>query len=50
MDAREFLRTDVIVLTILIYALIGVSADAVARLLERQLLAWHPNYVPGAAR
>jgi sulfonate transport system permease protein len=47
MDAREFLRTDVIVLTILIYALIGVSADAVARLLERRLLAWHPNYALG---
>ena len=27
MDAREFLRTDVIVLTIVIYALIGVAAD-----------------------
>jgi sulfonate transport system permease protein len=47
MDAREFLRTDVIVLTILIYALIGVSADAVARWLERRLLAWHPNYAAG---
>lgn len=44
MDAREFLRTDVIVLTILIYALIGVAADSIARLLERRLLAWHPNY------
>jgi len=44
MDAREFLRTDVIVLTILIYALIGVAADAIARFLERRLLAWHPNY------
>lgn len=44
MDAREFLRTDVIVLTILIYAAIGVGADAVARALERRLLAWHPNY------
>jgi len=44
MDAREFLRTDVIVLTIAIYALIGVVADAIARLLERRLLAWHPNY------
>jgi sulfonate transport system permease protein len=44
MDAREFLRTDVIVLTIVIYALIGVAADSMARLLERQLLAWHPNY------
>jgi sulfonate transport system permease protein len=44
MDAREFLRTDVIVLTVVIYALIGVAADAIARLLERRLLAWHPNY------
>ncbi|MEN3348654.1 MAG: sulfonate transport system permease protein [Bradyrhizobium sp.] len=48
MDAREFLRTDVIVLTIVIYALIGVAADAIARSLERRLLAWHPNY--GGAR
>jgi sulfonate transport system permease protein len=48
MDAREFLRTDVIVLTIVIYAMIGVLADSIARLLERRLLAWHPNY--GAAR
>jgi sulfonate transport system permease protein len=44
MDAREFLRTDVIILSIVIYALIGVCADALARLLERRLLAWHPNY------
>ncbi|PKU22071.1 ABC transporter permease subunit [Telmatospirillum siberiense] len=43
-DAREFLRTDVIVLTILIYAAIGVSADSIARLLERRLLSWHPNF------
>ena len=48
MDAREFLRTDVIVLTIVIYALIGVAADGIARFLERRLLAWHPNY--GAVR
>jgi sulfonate transport system permease protein len=48
MDAREFLRTDVIILTIVIYALIGVAADGIARLLERRLLAWHPNY--GGAR
>jgi sulfonate transport system permease protein len=47
MDAREFLRTDVIVLTIVIYALIGVVADAIARSLERRLLAWHPNYGGG---
>lgn len=44
MDAREFLQTNVIVLTILIYAAIGVLADSVARWLERRLLQWHPNY------
>ncbi|MET0313618.1 MAG: ABC transporter permease subunit [Hansschlegelia sp.] len=49
MDAREFLRTDVIVLTIVIYALIGACSDAIARILERRLLAWHPNYA-GAGR
>jgi sulfonate transport system permease protein len=44
MDAREFLRTDVIVLAIVIYAGIGVIADLIARLLERRLLSWHVNY------
>lgn len=50
MDAREFLRTDVIVLTITIYAFIGVVADSIARMLERKLLAWHPNYAIKATR
>jgi len=49
MDAREFLRTDVIVLTIVIYAGIGVASDAIARRLERHLLAWHPNYAKRSA-
>ncbi|MBN3724553.1 ABC transporter permease subunit [Burkholderia sp. Ac-20379] len=44
MDAREFLQTDIIVLTIVIYAVIGVVADALARALETRLLAWHPNF------
>ncbi|CAA2144996.1 Putative aliphatic sulfonates transport permease protein SsuC [Methylobacterium bullatum] len=44
MDAREFLRTDVIVLAIVLYALIGIAADSIARHLERSLLAWHPNF------
>lgn len=50
MDAREFLRTDVIVLAIVIYAGIGVMADSIARLLERRLLAWHANYANGSRR
>ncbi|MFT4267442.1 MAG: ABC transporter permease subunit [Xenophilus sp.] len=43
-DAREFLQTDIIVLTVIIYAAIGVLADAVAHALEHRFLAWHPNY------
>jgi len=44
MNAREFLRTDVVVLTILVYAFLGKLADAAARLLERLLLPWHPAF------
>ncbi len=50
MDAREFLQTNVIVLTIVIYAAIGVIADGIARALERRLLAWHPNYAKENSR
>jgi sulfonate transport system permease protein len=44
MQAREFLLVDVVVLSILIYALLGKAADSVARLLERLCLAWHPAF------
>jgi sulfonate transport system permease protein len=43
-NAREFLQTDVMVLVIVLYALIGITSDLLARWLERHLLAWHPNY------
>jgi sulfonate transport system permease protein len=43
-NAREFLQTDVIVLVVLIYAVIGILCDLVTRLLERRLLRWHPTY------
>jgi sulfonate transport system permease protein len=44
MQAREFLLVDVVVLSILIYALLGKLADSTARLLERIFLAWHPAF------
>ncbi|MFP4896598.1 ABC transporter permease subunit [Paraburkholderia sp. EG304] len=50
MDAREFLQTNVIVLTMIIYAIIGVVADASVRLLEAHFLSWHPNYAKGARK
>ncbi|MBN3963418.1 aliphatic sulfonate ABC transporter permease SsuC [Nostoc sp. NMS8] len=44
MNAREFMQTDVVVLSIVIYALLGKLADTVARGLETKFLAWNPNY------
>jgi len=44
MQAREFLLVDVVVLSILIYALLGKLADSSARVLERLCLAWHPAF------
>ena len=50
MDAREFLQTNVILLTMIIYAIIGVVADALVRLLETRFLAWHANYAKGVQK
>ncbi|WP_233837674.1 ABC transporter permease [Paraburkholderia sp. ZP32-5] len=50
MDAREFLDTNVIVLTMIIYAVIGVVADALVRVLEARFLSWHANYGTGARK
>ncbi|MBW4690913.1 MAG: aliphatic sulfonate ABC transporter permease SsuC [Lyngbya sp. HA4199-MV5] len=43
-NAREFMQTDVVVLAIVLYALFGKLADAIARALERSWLRWNPNY------
>jgi len=42
MNAREFLQTDVVLLGIVVYALLGKLADMLTRGLERRCLAWHP--------
>ncbi len=44
MNAREFLQTDVVLLGILLYALLGKLADLAAKGLERYWLRWHPSY------
>ncbi len=44
MNAREFLQTDVVVLAIVLYAVLGKLADLAARGLERIWLRWHPAY------
>ena len=42
--ARELFQTDVIVVCLVVYALLGLVVDAVVRLLERTLLAWRPTF------
>ncbi|MFT4020783.1 MAG: ABC transporter permease, partial [Acinetobacter sp.] len=44
MNAREFLQTDVVLVGILLYALLGKLADVLAQGLERYLLRWHAGY------
>ena len=48
--AGEFMQTDVIVLAILIYAVLGKGADTIVRLLERVFLSWNPAYSGEGAR
>ncbi|KIG07595.1 ABC-type transporter, integral membrane subunit [Burkholderia sp. MR1] len=47
MNAREFLQTDVVVVGILLYAVLGKLADVLAKALERVALRWHPAYQRG---
>ena len=49
MQAREFMAIDVVVLSIVLYALLGKLADVVARALERATLSWHPAFQRKAA-
>ncbi|MGI4815771.1 MAG: ABC transporter permease subunit [Janthinobacterium lividum] len=50
MNARDFLQTDVILVGILLYALLGKLADLLAKLLEYALLPWQRGARRGAAR
>jgi sulfonate transport system permease protein len=42
-DASLFGKTDVLVLGLIIYAVLGLTTDAGVRLLERRLLSWQPG-------
>jgi sulfonate transport system permease protein len=44
MQAREFMQIDVVLLSILIYALLGKLADSASRVFERLTLSWHPAF------
>ncbi|BBG03227.1 MULTISPECIES: ABC transporter permease [Pseudonocardia] len=42
--AREFFQTDVIVVCLALYALLGLLGDFVVRMLERGFLSWRPAF------
>jgi sulfonate transport system permease protein len=42
MDARDFLRTDIILLGLLLYAVLGLATDAIVRQIEARALVWRP--------
>ena len=50
MNAREFLQTDIVLLGIIVYALLGKLADVATRAIEQRVLVWHPAYQQGAER
>lgn len=39
-NAEDFLRTDIIVVGLVVYALLGLASDAIVRFLERRALSW----------
>jgi sulfonate transport system permease protein len=41
-DARQFTQTDVIVVVLVIYSILGLATDAIVRSIERRALAWRP--------
>lgn len=43
-NAREFMQTDIIILSIVIYALLGKLADYIAQFGEHRLLKWNASY------
>lgn len=44
-NAREFLRTDIIVVGLLVYSILGLLTDAFVRLIERRALSWRRGFL-----
>ncbi|MBH5319131.1 ABC transporter permease [Paenibacillus sp. GSMTC-2017] len=43
-DARSFMRTEVVFIGILLFAVVGKLTDSLVRLLEKRLLKWQDSY------
>jgi sulfonate transport system permease protein len=47
-SAQELLQSNTIVVCLVVYAFLGLAADAIVRVLERLLLSWRPRAAGGA--
>ncbi len=43
MNAREFMQTDIVLLSIVIYALLGKLSDSFVRWLDQRIVPWRPT-------
>ncbi|CAM5566429.1 Sulfonate transport system permease protein OS=Streptomyces violarus OX=67380 GN=FHS41_000227 PE=3 SV=1 [Streptomyces violarus] len=43
-NAQQYFQTDVIVLCLAVYAVLGLLCDFAVRLLSRRLLAWRASF------
>ena len=43
-EAREFLRTDIIFVVLVVYAVLGLLTDLAVRAVERRALAWRRGF------
>ncbi|WP_183617106.1 ABC transporter permease [Novosphingobium fluoreni] len=44
-NARDFMRTDIIVVCLMVYAVLGLGADWLVRIIEQRALVWRPSNV-----
>lgn len=44
-NARDFMRTDIIVVCLMVYAILGLGADWLVRFIENRALVWRPSIV-----
>jgi len=44
-NARDFMRTDIIVVCLLAYSLLGLFTDVLVRSIEHFALAWRPSFI-----
>lgn len=49
MDAEDFLRTDIILVGLAVYAILGLLSDQLVRLAENKLLVWRGTRRVGKA-